>query len=54
MAASNQGQMISQTVEDKIKPLYNVQGIATNQMLQYELTIFSDMQADDGLVITAK
>ena len=40
--------------DDKSEKLDNAQNIATNQMLQYELTIFSDMQADDGLVITAK
>ena len=54
MSVSNEKKMIVQTVEDKIKPLYDAQSTATNQMLQYELTIFSDMQADDGLVITAK
>lgn len=40
--------------DDKLKQLEHAQNIATNQMLHYELTIFSDMQADDGLVITAK
>ena len=40
--------------DDKSERLYNVQNVATNQMLQYELTIFSDLQADDGLVVTAK
>lgn len=30
------------------------QEIATYKLLEYELTIFTDLQAEDGLVVTGK
>ena len=30
------------------------EGIASSKLLEYELTVFTDLQAEDGLVITAK
>ena len=30
------------------------EGVASSKLLEYELTVFTDLQAEDGLVITAK
>ena len=54
MAAAEEGESKGTIDDNRIKQLCHSQDLATNNLLEYELTIFTDLQAEDGLVITAK
>lgn len=53
MAALKTGEL-SITADEELRKIGPPQDITSSKLLEYELTIFTDLQTEDGLVITGK